>query len=203
MTLNYLALGDSYTIGELLPLIENFPYRLVQTLRSKGIDMQAPEIIAKTGWTTDELLSAMEGYRFLEQYELVTLLIGVNNQYRGRSAEEFSEQFRVLFGKALAYAGGRKDRVVVISIPDWGLTPFAAERDRVAISGKIDEFNGICRRQAEDNGVQFLDITLGQRQRFDDLSYLTTDLLHPSGKEYAEWVKLLSEKLIPVLQSLC
>jgi lysophospholipase L1-like esterase len=201
MTLNYLALGDSYTIGELVPLFENFPYRLVQILRSNQIDMQAPEILAKTGWTTDELLSAMEEYRFQKKYELVTLLIGVNNQYRGRSAEEFREQFSILFHRALDYAGGRKERVVVLSIPDWGLTPFAAERDRAAIAHEIDMFNEICKQEAEENGVSFADITFGQRQRSSDLSYLVTDQLHPSGKEYAEWAKLISEKLIPVFHA--
>lgn len=200
MTLNYLALGDSYTIGEMVPLTESFPYQLVQLFRGKGVNMPAPEIIAKTGWTTDELSAAMNGYHFLKEYDLVTLLIGVNNQYRGRSAEEFRKEFQGLFLRAVNLAGGRQDRVVVISIPDWGLTPFAADRNSASITDEIDIFNAVCKEQAADSGVVFVDITTGQRSRSSDLSYLAGDQLHPSGKEYAEWTKLLFDTLGTLFQ---
>ena len=119
MTYTYLALGDSYTIGEQVPVAENYPNQVVQMLRKKGVLFYAPEIIAKTGWTTDELQSAINEHQFLEKYDFVSLLIGVNNQYRGRPVNEFEDQFETLLKKAIQYAGNDRSRVVIISIPDW------------------------------------------------------------------------------------
>lgn len=189
---SYLALGDSYTIGESVLLTENFPYQTVQLLRKSGIDIQAPEIIAKTGWTTDELENAMSAYHFREQYDFVSLLIGVNNQYRGRSAEEYSIQFRALLQKALALAGGRKNRVVVLSIPDWGVTPFAEGRDRAAIAREIDIYNKVNREIAAEAGVHYVDITPGTREAANRPELVAGDGLHPSAIDYARWASPLA-----------
>lgn len=194
MMISYLALGDSYTIGEQVPLHENFPSQVVQNLRNRYTDHHwlAPEILAKTGWTTDELLDACRGYVFLPEYDFVTLLIGVNNQYRGRDAESFRTEFRVLLNKALALAGDRPNRVMVLSIPDWGVTPFAAGRDLDKIREEIDLFNRICSVEAEEAGTHFIDITTSQRADGANPDYLAGDGLHPSGKEYAKWAEPVS-----------
>jgi len=184
---SYLALGDSYTIGESVLLTENFPYQTVQLLRKSGIDIQAPEIIAKTGWTTDELQDAMAPYHFREQYDFVSLLIGVNNQYRGRSADEYAIQFRSLLQKAIALAGGRKNRVVVLSIPDWGVTPFAEGRDRAAIAREIDIYNKVNREISAEAGVHYIDITPGTREASHRPELVAADGLHPSPIDYARW----------------
>jgi lysophospholipase L1-like esterase len=191
--LTYLALGDSYTIGEGVPIHESFPYLLVQKLRVRGVSVCAPEIVAKTGWTTDELRAGMDKTKFLDRrYDIVTLLIGVNNQYRGRSAEAYAGEFEGLLKDAIAKAGGDRSRVFVISIPDWGVTPFAEGRDRKKISGEIDAFNAVNKRITDAYGVAYVDITPGTRLAVKDLSILAEDKLHPSGKEYGRWADLLA-----------
>jgi lysophospholipase L1-like esterase len=195
MTSSYLALGDSYTIGEQVPLFESFPYRLVQLLRNRGLPFHAPEILAKTGWTTDELASAIDIYSFLPCYDLVTLLIGVNNQYRGRSAEDFDKEFVSLLKKAIDFAGGIIPNVFVLSIPDWGITPFAAGRDEQKIAAEIDSFNAVCKKRSEELGVFFLDITTSQRLDGRQPQFLATDGLHPSGLEYVKWARALADKI--------
>lgn len=133
MNYTYLALGDSYTIGEQVLLSQSFPYQTIQMLRLKAPENKfftAPEIIAKTGWTTDELLTAIEQTLFLKKYDKVSLLIGVNNQYRGRTIEEFKLEFTKLLQKAIVFAGNISKNVFVLSIPDWGATVFAEGRDR-------------------------------------------------------------------------
>lgn len=187
--MNYLALGDSYTIGEQVPVAESFPYQLVQLLRSAGWEINAPEIIAKTGWTTDELLTALEQTRFLGEYDWVTLLIGVNNQYRRWSTETYAVEFSELLQKALAFTGGRKERVMVLSIPDWGHTPFAADRDRTKISHEINAFNAINKQLAIEQAVYYLDITDGSREALTNPALIASDGLHPSGLEYARWAR--------------
>lgn len=185
----YLALGDSYTIGEQVPLFDSFPYQLIQLLRKKYPEQQwlAPEMVAKTGWTTDELLVHINQTVLLSSYELVTLLIGVNNQYRGRSIDNYREEYAVLLQKAIAFAGGDIKKVVVISIPDWGITPFAEGRDRHQIAIEIDQFNSACKEITESSRVRFIDITSSQRADAHDLSFVAGDGLHPSGKEYTKW----------------
>src|SRR5436190_11027403 len=126
----YLALGDSYTIGEQVPFAENFPNQTVQLLRQAGFAFYAAEIIAQTGWTTDELAHAIENTLTLETYDVVSLLVGVNNQYRGRTIVEFKIEFEQLLQRAIQFAGNKPYRVFVLSIPDWGMTPFAEGRDR-------------------------------------------------------------------------
>ena len=192
----YLALGDSYTIGEGVLLTQTFPYQAVQLLRSQGLPFTAPEIIARTGWTTDELDQAISAVRLLHPYDLVTLLIGVNNQYRGRSSEEYKDQFKVLLQKAIRFAGQEVRRVFILSIPDWGVSPFATDRDREAIARQIDEFNTLAAGIAREHQVSFIDITRHSRQQGQSF---TADGLHPSADQYRYWAEKLVEQLAPQL----
>lgn len=198
-SLSYLALGDSYTIGESVPIYENFPYQTVQLLRQKGIQIQAPEIVAKTGWTTDELKNGISKTNLLKQYDCVSLLIGVNNQYRGRSLTEFGIQFEELLLKAISFAGNNTKRVFVISIPDWGATPFAEGRDRKKIGTEIDAFNALKKEITLKHKVQFIEITDGSREALKDLNLVARDKLHPSGKEYAKWAEKLASAISKTL----
>lgn len=188
----YLALGDSYTVGELVPLRDSFPYQAVQLLRAAGLPFAAPEIVAKTGWTTDELADAISEYSFLPSYDFVSLLIGVNNQYRGRSAEEYATQFEELLKKALRFAGGRSRRVAVLSIPDYGVTPTGQTMDPEKIAREIDEFNRLNRSISQQHGVLYIEITEGSREALHDPGLIAEDKLHPSGKEYAKWAGKLA-----------
>lgn len=192
---SYLALGDSYSIGESVPVYDKFPYQLVQRLRNKGIAIYAPEIVAKTGWTTDELSKGIAQLTFLPNYDLVTLLIGVNNQYRGRPVEEYEKQFEQLLQQAIQFAGGKPDHVIVISIPDWGATPFAKDRDRTIISREIDAFNAVNKRIAAAYKAKYANITDGSRKALTDASLVAPDLLHPSGLEYAKWVLAIEKEI--------
>lgn len=193
-TYSYLALGDSYTIGESVPLFESFPYQFVQFLRKSGMNFQAPEIIAKTGWTTDELKIAIDKTILLPVYDFVTLLIGVNNQYRGLSIEIYEKEFEELLMNALKIAGNNKNRVFVLSIPDWGITPFAADRDQKKISTEIDAFNKVNETLSKKLQVQYIDITELTREAVDNELLLTNDKLHPSGLEYKRWAEKLLSK---------
>lgn len=196
----YLALGDSYTIGEQVPFADNFPNQLVQILRNSDVDFHAAEIIAKTGWTGDELINAIDDTVTKEQYDFVTLLVGVNNQYRGRSLDEFTIQFDTLLQRAIHFAGNRPGRVVVVSIPDWGVTPFAVNRlpdeqgrTQLSVTTDIDLFNDACHRLAVNYGTHFSYITASQRKDGNNAEYLADDELHPSGKEYKKWAIQLAE----------
>lgn len=192
-TYTYLALGDSYTIGEGVPLYESYPYQAVQLLRRAGKVFHAPEIIAKTGWTTDELAAGIVQTKLQPSYDLVTLLIGVNNQYRGRAIDEYNTQFESLLQKALNFAGGHASHVIVLSIPDWGATPFAADRDRQKIAGEIDAFNMVNKIVAQRYKTHYIDITPGTRSSGNDASMLAADKLHLSGKEYARWAQAITK----------
>jgi lysophospholipase L1-like esterase len=192
MKYSYLALGDSYTIGEQVNLAESFPYQTVQLLRKAGHYFYAPEIIAKTGWTADELKIAIDNSVLLANYDFVSLLVGVNNQYRGRSVEEFRVHFRVVLELAIERAGGIAKNVAVLSIPDWGVTPFALEKEPEKISQEIDMYNFICQAEAEHYQTHFIDITTAQRQDANVTDFLAADKLHPSGKEYAKWAEQLA-----------
>lgn len=186
----FLALGDSYTIGEGVPPTERWPVHLAKLLRERGIDVGEPAIIARTGWTTDELSAAMDQADPRGPFDLVSLLIGVNNQYRGRSEAEYREQFRALLRRAIALAGGRPGRVLVLSIPDWGVTPFAQGRDRAQIATEIDRFNAANREIARELGARYVDVTPVSRREGADADWLAPDGLHPSGRMYAEWARL-------------
>lgn len=188
----YLALGDSYTIGELVPARESFPYRTAQLLRDMKTDAADPVVIATTGWTTDELAASIREHHITEQFSFVTLLIGVNNQYRGRSLDNYREEFTQLLTQAIHFAGGHASHVFVLSIPDWGATPFAEGRDRHQIAQEIDGYNAACKEIALAHHCHYLDITPGTRANGMDKKYLAEDGLHPSGSEYALWAGQLA-----------
>ena len=199
MSYSYLALGDSYTIGEAVLLTQSFPYQLVQKLRAKNILFNAPEIIAKTGYTSGELQAAIEQYFFLKQYDLVTLLIGVNNQYRGKSIAEFEIEFEIefdaLLAQAIKFSANKIKNVFVLSIPDWGQTPYAEGRDKAKISTEINAYNAVCKNAAIKHGVHFIDITTAQRADAALTEFVANDGLHPSAKEYEKWAALLDEEI--------
>ncbi len=188
----YLALGDSYTIGEGVTIDDRWPMQLVKALRAEGIEVADPQIIATTGWTTDELSAGITAADPQGPYELVTLLIGVNNQYRGRDAEEFRLEFADLLEQSIDFAGGEAGHVIVLSIPDWGVTPFgqADPRRAAAVEGEIDQFNAIAREVTERAKAIFIDITPVSRTALGDPSLSADDGLHPSGPMYAKWVQL-------------
>lgn len=184
---SYLALGDSYTIGEGVPLFESFPYQVVQQLRKQHLSMHAPEIVAKTGWTTFELADYLINHSFNEHYDFVTLLIGVNNQYRGLSVNDYAEEFEFLLRKAIHFAGGNANKVCVLSIPDWGCTPFGHGKHPDKIAAAIDAFNGAGAALCLKYSVHFQDITTFSRQTGKDTEMLAADGLHYSGKAHSEW----------------
>lgn len=186
--MRYLALGDSYSIGEGVPEAGRWPMQLAAALRARGIALQDPRIIATTGWTTDELSAAMDAAEPLGTWDLVSLLIGVNNQYRGRTVDDYREQFSGLLERAIALAGHQPSRVFVLSIPDWGVTPFAQGRDRARIAQEIDAFNATARHICKALGVAFIDITPTSRDQGGDADMLVADGLHPSAMMYARWV---------------
>lgn len=194
-TFTYLALGDSYTIGESVPLYENFPYQAVQLLRANKLQFHAPEIVARTGWATDELQQQVAATLFQSSYDVVSLLIGVNNQYRGRDPEEYRQQFEALLQQAISFAGGQASHVFVLSIPDWSVTPFAKDRDSSTIAQQIDHYNSINHAVAARYAVNYIDITPGTREAAEDNGLLAADALHPSGKEYARWAAQLADAI--------
>ena len=194
MTLSFLALGDSYTIGEGAAEFERWPVQLAKALRSRGTDLADPRIIAKTGWTTTELLEAIDASDVTPGWDLVTLLAGVNDQYRGYGAERYRETFSALLDRAAGFAK-LPHRLIVLSIPDWGITPFAVGRaGRELIGTEIDQFNGIAAAMAAAKGAGFVDITPLTRLAATDTALLVSDGLHPSGMSYRMWV----ERVLPV-----
>jgi lysophospholipase L1-like esterase len=198
--MRYLALGDSYTIGESVDPSERWPMQLTVRLRQRGFSIDDPLFIATTGWTTGDLSRAMEQTRPAGPFDLVTLLIGVNNQYRGRSDEEYRWQFRAVLRQAVAYAGLDPSRVIVLSIPDWSVMPFAAGSDRERIAAEIDRFNVINRAETERSGARYVDITPISRRAITDPSLIATDRLHPSSKMYAAWVDVIEPVAHEVLK---
>jgi len=227
----YLALGDSYTIGEGVEPAGRWPLQLAHALRGEGVMLGDPTIVATTGWTTDELAAALDAFdagampierpvagaaeaanalrgapaeklaasaapagshAMARAWDLVSLLIGVNNQYRGRGVDEYREQFAALLARAIAYAGGRADRVLVLSIPDWGVTPFAARegRDAALVARELDAFNAAARELCGRGGVAFVDITPVSRAHGAEAAMQVDDGLHPSAAMYAQWTAL-------------
>ena len=190
--LRFLALGDSYTIGEGVSPGERWPEQLVELLRADGsAGLEAPTVIARTGWTTDELAHAIDESSVRGPFDLVSLLIGVNNQYRGRPLDEFRPQFRALLDRSVSFAGGLAARVVVVSIPDWGVTPFARNRDRVQIGLEIDAFNVVVREEAALGGAAFVDVTTVSRTAASNPESVGADGLHPSARLYRQWAELV------------
>jgi lysophospholipase L1-like esterase len=196
----YLALGDSYTIGEQVPATDNFPHQTVAMLNAQGIKVKEPIIIATTGWTTDELAAAIKERALQDTYSFVTLLIGVNNQYRGRSVENYKEEYTQLLDTAIRYANGHTQNVFVLSIPDWGVTPFAEGRDRVQIAKDVDAYNAACKEITLAHKCHYLDITDSTRKNGTTPAYLAEDGLHPSGKEYKIWAERLTPMVAKVLR---
>ncbi len=191
-TTSYLALGDSYTIGEGVEQEVRWPMQLAHALRGAGIPIQDPRIIATTGWTTDELSAAMDAAEPLGEWDFVSLLIGVNDQYRGRAVDEYLGEFNRLLQRSVALAGGRADRVLVLSIPDWGVTPFAAASGRclLQIADELDAYNAATRELCAAHGVGFVDITGISRERGAEADMLAEDGLHPSAEMYTGWTTL-------------
>jgi len=200
--ISYLAIGDSYTIGEAVPLEGGFPHQLTTILKDNGLDVGTPHIIAKTGWTTSELQEAIKKANLSEQFTVVTLLIGVNNQYRGESREKYRKEFKELLQTAISFTNGNKAGVFVVSIPDWGLTPYGQEsgRDIPAISLDIDAFNAINKEETLSQGVSYTDITPGSRLVVSDKELVASDGLHPSAKMYQQWAVQLAPSLIKALK---
>ena len=196
----YLALGDSYTIGEAVPENGRWPVQLARALRQEGVVLGDPRIVATTGWTTDELEWGIDAAEPLGTFDLVSLLIGVNNQYRNRSSVAYSGEFHGLLQRAIKFAHGRADRVLVLSIPDWGVTPFAAndQRDAATIGDEIDAFNAAARSMCDKEGVAFVDITPVSRERGREAAMLAEDGLHPSAAMYTLW----TQAALPVARAL-
>jgi lysophospholipase L1-like esterase len=197
-----LCLGDSYTIGESVSESERFPNQCVKMLDEKGIHFDKPHIIARTGWTTDELALAIEEANVTGTFNAVTVLIGVNNQYRGYNHDIYRKEFKALLQTAIKYAGGSNDHVFVVSIPDWGATPFGARdgkgRSPGQIGREIDEYNAIAKEISLENKVHYTDINPISKQATHDSALIANDNLHPSGKMYGEWAKLLVQEMAKV-----
>jgi hypothetical protein len=198
ISLSYLALGDSYTIGEGVEEHDRYPYQLVSLLNQSGaVHFTAPQIIAKTGWTVDELQAGIEAATLKSDgYDLVTLLIGVNNQYRGRPVNDFEKEFEAMLLQAIGFARGKNDHVIVVSIPDWGVTPFAVQRasDQEKVASEIDAYNLAKASICNKHGVKFVEITEDYRKIGAKPEMVVEDQLHPSGLVYARWTtKLLNE----------
>ena len=205
-TIRYLALGDSYTIGQSVPEAERWPVQLVQLIKATplfaaqngGIE---GGIIARTGWTVDELWRGIQQNPPQGTYDLVSLLIGVNDEYRGGGAEGYRQDFRFMLGKAISYAGGEAQRVIVLSIPDWGVTPYARNdpRSPAQIAAEIDAFNAVNKDEAEKAGTRYLDVTPVSRQASGDPTLIAGDGLHPSGEMYATWAALALPEALAAL----
>ena len=198
--MKYLALGDSYTIGEGVPEAGRWPMVLARALRAVGVALEEPRIIATTGWTTDELSAAIDAAGPLGEWDFVSLLVGVNNQYRGRSLADYRAEFEALLVRAIGFAGGRADRVLVLAIPDWGVTPFgaASRRDVAQIARELDAFNAAAAEICGAHGVAFVDIASVARERGAEAAMLAGDGLHPSAAMYALW----AEQALPVARRL-
>lgn len=195
-THRFLALGDSYTIGESVNEPDRWPNQLATRLHNDSLAFETPQILAKTGWTSGELLQAIDSSHFAGPFDLVSLLIGVNNQYRGLAINDFQEELDTLLGIAIRFAGNEAHRVIVLSIPDWSVTPFASDRDRESIASEIDRFNECKRLRARARNCHYVDITGVSRLATNDPSLLADDGLHPSAAMYAAWCDLL----LPVIK---
>lgn len=196
----YLALGDSYTIGQSVGITERFPAQTNTLLKSTGIKMAEPRYIATTGWRTNDLAAAINSQNPQGPFDVVSLLIGVNDQYQLRDTNGYRERFRQLLLKSISLAGNKRNHVFVLSIPDYSVTPFAASSDTAFIRIQIDQFNAINRQVTTMESCNYLDITASTREAAYDLSLLASDRLHPSGKEYGKWAGWLAPMMSSVLR---
>jgi len=194
----FLSLGDSYTIGERVSEADRWSVQLAGLLRQEKVDVGNPDIIARTGWTTAELQEAIKASGNQRTYDLVSLLIGVNNQYRGQSQDQYRTEFRELLQTAIKFASGKTNRVFVLSIPDWGVSPFAAGSDKARILREIDQFNAIAQEECQKEGIAYVDITLFSRLAAGNNSQFASDGLHYSGKQMKQW----AEMALPVAREL-
>lgn len=198
---SYLALGDSYTIGQGVNGESSFPLLLSKSLKTDTHKWVAKPItiVARTGWTTGDLIDGIKLRSIPGKYDIVTLLIGVNNQFRGYPAAEYRQEFAELLSTALYFANGDKNKVFVLSIPDWGVTPYANGYDKAQVANEIDLFNSINKEEAQKAGINYTDITGISRMAGTDISLLATDRLHPSERMYQLWVDQLSPKVLQQL----
>jgi lysophospholipase L1-like esterase len=197
----YLALGDSYTIGQSVTINERFPVQTVEKLKTINVFFNEPEIIAQTGWTTANLLSQITTAPPLRnKYDIVSLLIGVNNQYQHQSQSQYAAEFSSLLNKAIIYAANKPNRVFVLSIPDYSVTPFANGNNQLLIANQIDSFNAINQQITQLMGGHYLNITNSTRQAAIDRTLIANDGLHPSGKEYKKWADYLAPLIKMALQ---
>lgn len=201
VTVSFLALGDSYTIGQSVDLTERWPAQLADSLRNAGIEIEQPQIIARTGWTTADLNAAIAAKELAVTYDFVSLLIGVNNQFQGRDIDEYRLQFRDLLQQSIAYADGKAQNVLVLSIPDWGVTPYAQGRDRNRIADEINAFNGVNFAETQISGARYINVTPVSREATNKPSLLANDGLHPSGEMYGRWVKLVLPEVLEILNN--
>lgn len=197
-----LCLGDSYTIGEGVPVEGRWPQQLCRALAGRGIAIEPPQVVATTGWTTDELAAGLHQAAPQGHFDLVTLAIGVNDQYRRRPLAEYASGFAGLLDSAIALAGARPAQVLVLSIPDWGVTPFAATSDheRTLTAVQLHAFNDAARAIAQAAGSHFCDLTTLYRQHAAEPAMLADDGLHPSAAMYALWVDHLLPLACPLLE---
>lgn len=197
----YLALGDSYTIGESVVADERFPQQLASLLNAETAVEIELRVVAKTGWTTGELTEAIEKAAIDKTFELVSLLIGVNNQYRGMDTAVYRQEFAQLLQTAIDFAGGDAARVLVLSIPDYGVTPFAANLDTARIAREIDAFNAINFSETAKTAAHYFDITPISRMAAGDPELIAADGLHPSGKMYGAWAEMLLPEALKIISS--
>ncbi|MHC1730558.1 MAG: SGNH/GDSL hydrolase family protein [Bacteroidales bacterium] len=198
--LKYLALGDSYTIGESVDPSMRYPVQIADSLEKRGYLMEDPRIIAVTGWTTSDLKAGIKAANPQGPYDLVSLLIGVNNQYRGQAINIYRKEFGELLDQSILFAGNDTGRVIVLSIPDWGVTPFASGRDREKIAREIDQYNAINKEITLSRGIVWIDVTAISRLALNDATLIASDGLHPSGKMYTEWVRLAVPEIVKMLK---
>lgn len=193
--LSYLALGDSYTIGESVEEADRWPNQLAKALNQKGKMLEDPTIIAKTGWRCDQLRTATQVHDFQEKFDLVSLLIGVNNEFQGWIESKFEPEFRLCLKQAIDHCRYGKAGVFVLSIPDYGYTPFG-EGNQPQLSKRIDGFNAICRNVCAEEGVLFLNITDISRKGLEQTELVAADGLHPSAAQYQLWVDRILQKVM-------
>ena len=199
-SLRYLALGDSYTIGESVDSGMRYPVQIADSLIERGYSVEAPQIIAVAGWTTADLKAGIKAANPQGSYDLVSLLIGVNNQYRGVDINIYRKEFEELIDQSIYFAGNDTGRVIVLSIPDWGVTPFASGRDREKIAREIDQYNAINKEITLSRGFSWIDVTGVSRLAENDRTLIAGDGLHPSGKMYTEWVKLALPEILKIIE---
>jgi lysophospholipase L1-like esterase len=200
-SLKYLALGDSYTIGESVEVTLRYPVQIADSLKKRGYPVKASEIIAVTGWTTSDLKAGIKAADPKGPYDLVSLLIGVNNQYRGMDINIYRTEFGELIDQSIRFAGNDPGRVIVLSIPDWGVTRFASGRDKEKIAREIDQYNEINRQITLARGIVWIDVTAISRLAGQDETLIAGDGLHPSGRMYTEWVRVALPEIVKMLKN--